>query len=469
MNELTELTIREASELLAKRSVSSVELVEATLRKIEETDPFVHAYENVFADDALKAAHQADSELSQGHQHGPLFGIPLGVKDNMYTKNFPTEGGSRILAGFIPNYDATVVRKLKKAGAILIGKTVCHEFAYGVNEPPTRNPWNLACYPGGSSAGSGVAVSVRSAYGALGSDTGGSIRIPASMNGIVGLKPTYGLVSCYGVLPLAWSLDHVGPITRTVEDCALILQAIAGYDPNDPGSIDISVPDYSANLKSGSKGLRIGLERDYFLYKGVTEDVKIAVESVIKDYEHQGAVIVDVEIPELDISTEILSTIMSSEASTYHRANLRERSDDYDPATRIMLEIGELIPATHYLTAQRARTRFRNTFANTFQSHKLDAMLWPTIPLTTVPLDDLYNFRHKDEEETPMQAYVHHTFSANITGQPALSVPCGFSEDGLPIGFQLLGQPFAETTLFRLAYAYEQAHSWYAFKPMLSI
>ena len=393
--------------------------------------------------------------------------IPIAVKDNMYTKGIPTEAGSKVLAGFVPDYDATCVHRLQEAGAILIGKTVCHEFAYGVNEPFTRNPYDLACYPGGSSAGSGVSVAVRSSFGSLGSDTGGSIRIPASMVGIVGLKPTYGRVSGYGVVPLAWSLDHVGPLARTVEDCALMLQVIAGYDPLDPVSIDAPVPNYCAELEDGVKEKRIGVERSYFFYDGVIDDVRRVVDGAIAEYARQGAEIVDVNVPELEHTVETLLTIMLSEASAFHRQMLRHHGSEYDPATRKLLELGEFVPATHYITAQRVRAAFRAVVAKQFQSCRLDAMLWPTIPLPTVPLAELGLERRDKAGETPMQSYIHHTFSANLTGQPAISVPCGVTSAGLPIGFQLIGRPFAESTLFRLAHAYEQAYAWPKFEPSL--
>jgi aspartyl-tRNA(Asn)/glutamyl-tRNA(Gln) amidotransferase subunit A len=468
MNDLTDLTISEASDLLAKRKISATELVEATLRRIDGTDPAVRAYARVLDDDARRAAQHVDREIARGKRRGPLHGIPIAVKDNCYTRNIPTECGSRVLSDFVPGYDATVVRRLRDVGSLIIGKTICHEFAYGVNEPPTRNPWNILCYPGGSSAGSGVSVAVRSAFGSIGTDTGGSIRIPASMNGIVGLKPTYGRVSSYGVIPLATSLDHVGPLTRTVEDCALMLQAIAGYDPLDAASINHPVPDFCLELENGVNGLRIGLERDYFFYDGVTEDVRESVEKVITEYQDQGAEIVELKIPELESSIEVVTTIMLAEASAYHRHLLRDHASEYDPATRGMLELGEFVPATHYLTAQRARSLMRDTVAGLFKAHDLDAMLWPTIPLPTVPLDGLFDVRRDRPGETPMQAYIHHTFSANITGQPAITVPCGLSSTGLPVGFQLLGRPFAEGTLFRIARAYERTHTWFALFPKMA-
>jgi aspartyl-tRNA(Asn)/glutamyl-tRNA(Gln) amidotransferase subunit A len=244
-----------------------------------------------------------------------------------------------------------------------------------------------------------------------------------------------------------------------------VLQAIAGHDPQDPASIDRPVPDYCAEIEVGVRGLRIGVERDYYLYEGVTDDVRAAVEDVIADYEQQGATVVEVSIPELAFTVETLLTIMLSEASTYHRQFLRRRGADYDPATRAMLELGELVPATHYLTAQRARSLFRNAIRRLFQEYHLDAMLGPTIPLPTAPLEALFTMRQDGIGETPMGSYIHHTFSANLTGQPAISVPCGLSRAGLPIGFQLMGRPFAEATLLRLARAYERNHTWHALYP----
>jgi aspartyl-tRNA(Asn)/glutamyl-tRNA(Gln) amidotransferase subunit A len=465
MAELPELTITEAARLLGQRAITARELVEATVRRIEETEPHVHAYVAVYAEQALRDARQADREIAHGHWRGPLHGIPLGIKDLVYMKGAVTEAGSRVLGGFIPDYDATVVERLRQAGAIIVGKTVTHEFAYGVNTPATRNPWDLACYPGGSSAGSGVAVAVRSAFGAVGTDTGGSIRVPASMNNIVGLKPTFGRVSRYGIVALSPSLDHAGPLARTVEDCALLLQAIAGHDPQDSGSIDHPVPDYRDVLQEGAAGAVIGVERDYAFYEGVSGDVRAAVEAVIEDFREQGATIVEVSMPELHLVTAALLTILLPEASAYHRQWLRERWADYDPATRIMLALGELVPGTHYVTALRVRRLLRETMKTLFNSYQLDALLTPTLPVTTVPIDQLAV--PLESGETPLTSLLRCTPMANITGQPALSAPCGLAGNGLPIGYQLVGRPFAEATLFRLARAYERNYAWHTQQPSL--
>ena len=460
MSELTELSLSEVSEMLAKRSISAVELTEANLQAIEKTEPTIHAYANVLADEALKAAQQSDAEIADGNRLSPLHGVPIGIKDNIYTKGIVTESGSRVAEGFVPDYDATCVKFLKRAGAIIIGKMHCHEFAYGVNKPPTRLPWNMECYPGGSSIGSGVAVTSRSSFGALGTDTGGSIRVPASINGIVGLKPTFGRVSIFGVVPVAWSLDNVGPMTRTVKDNALLLQGMAGYDPNDKNSVNQPVPDFTAEIDSGVRGLRIGIERDYFFYDGVSDEIRAAVEGVIAEYKEQGAEIVEVSMPELEITQDALFTIVLAEGSTYHRKLIREHADKYDPATLTTIKLGELVPATQYIAAQQARALFRDAQRSAFINNQLDAMIWPTMPITTVPFDDMNQPRKDGFDGTPIGAMCHHTFNSNLAGQPALSVPCGITSDGLPFGFQITGRPFDEAMVYKIAYAYERNHDW---------
>jgi aspartyl-tRNA(Asn)/glutamyl-tRNA(Gln) amidotransferase subunit A len=463
MSELSTLTIEEAANLISTRAVSCLELTEAVLARIEETEPVVLAYTRVFAEAARESARQADREVGRGRWRGPLHGIPLAIKDIFYVNGAPTEAGSRVLEGFRPPYEATVVTALRQAGAIIVGKTVTHEFAWGANVVPTRNPWRLDCFPGGSSAGSGVSVAVGSAYAALGSDTGGSIRIPASMNGIVGLKPTFGRVSRYGVVPLGSSLDHVGPLTRTVADCAIMLQTIAGRDPQDSGSADVPVPDYRAELDTGVDGMVIGIERDHSLYPGVKDDVRTATAAVIEELSDQGAEIVDVKLPELDLGLLVGITILLAESSMYHRRWVRERPDGYEQGTRILVQLGEALPATHYLTAQRVRALIKERTKQAFRAYGLDAMIAPTMPITTVPVAEME--RIDESGESPRTRILHHSFSANVTGQPALTIPGGFDRDGLPIGVQLLGRPFGESTLFRTARAYERRHDWHKRRP----
>lgn len=465
MSDITNLTITEAGGLLSRRAISSLELTDMTLRKAEETEPILQAYVVLLKEMARESARQADRELACGIWRGPLHGIPLAIKDIFYLLGAPTEAGSRAMSGFTPPFEATSVSRLRQAGAVLLGKTVTHEFAWGANVVPTKNPWRLDCFPGGSSAGSGVAVAVGSAFAALGSDTGGSIRIPAAMNGVVGLKPTFGRVSRYGVFPLGSSLDHVGPLTRTAEDCALVLQAIAGYDRHDSGSIDVPVPDYRTEIDAGVKGLTIGVERDHSFFPAVADDVRSATEAVIDELAGQGARIVDVKMPELDLGSFVGITILLAESSMYHRRWIREKAADYEPGTRILVELGELLPATHYLTAQRTRALIKNRMEQLFRAHSLDAMIAPTIPVTTVPVADME--RVDEAGESPRTTILHHSFPANVTGQPALSIPCGFDREGLPVGFQLLGRPFDEATLFRVAHAYEGINEWYRRRPTL--
>ena len=461
-NALINLSISQAAAALQTGEISALALTEATLARIKLTEPTVHAYAAVPAESALEAAATVDADIAAGKYRGPLHGIPIGIKDIIDTKGVLTEAGSKVLAGNVPTRDATVTRKLAEAGAIMIGKTIPHEFAYGVNEPPTRTPWALDSYPGGSSTGSGVAVTARSAFGAIGTDTGGSIRIPASINNIVGLKPTYGRVSAHGVIPLSWTLDHVGPMTRTVLDNALMLNAIAGHDPLDRTSARQPVPDFTHGIDAGVRGLRIGIDRDYVLYPGVIDDVRAATEAVISELADMGAEIVEFSLPEFELTPETLFTVMMAEAAAYHRETLREKGDLYDPATRATLMLGELLPATHYVVGLQARERYRSAMQELFKREKLDALISPTMPLPTAPLTDLHTPRKDmDIPETPMISYIHHTFSANLGGQPAISCPAGFTRDNLPIGYQLMGRPFDEATLFRIAHAVESAHDWH--------
>lgn len=461
--ELINLSISEAASALRRGETTSVALTQATLARIKQTEPMLQAYATVAAERALAAAARADREIAAGRGRGPLHGIPVGVKDNCYTRGVLTEVGSKVLAGFVPGYDSTVVAKLYAAGAILIGKTRCHEFSCGGSEPPTRTPWDLERFPGGSSIGSGVALTARSAFGAIGTDTGGSIRIPASINNLVGMKATYGRVSAFGVVPLAWSLDHVGPLTRTVRDNALMLGAIAGYDPKDANSARVDVPDFSAGIKSGVRGMRIGIDRGYFLYPGVVDSVRAATEAVIGELAGLGARIVAVSLPELALTRETLITIRLVESASYHRRQIRERGHLYSPGTRATLEMGQVLLATEYVAALRARERFRSAMKTLFQRENLDALISPTIPVPAPLRSEVWEPRQDMADgETPTDGFVHHVYPANLSGQPALSAPAGFTPAGLPIGYQLMGRPFAEATLYRIAYAYEQTQGWHA-------
>jgi aspartyl-tRNA(Asn)/glutamyl-tRNA(Gln) amidotransferase subunit A len=465
MTDLTDLTIAAAGSALRRGDVSCVDLITATLQAIRDTEPHIHAYTHVYTERAQTEAEQRDNELARGRWRGPLHGIPIAIKDLLYTIDAPTEAGSAALEGFVPTFDAAIVERLREAGAVIVGKTVTHELAYGVNAPRTRSPWGSDHYPGGSSAGSGASVSARSAYGAIGTDTGGSIREPASLNALVGLKPTFGRVSRYGVVPLSYSLDHAGPMTRTVIDSALLLGAIAGYDHRDRGSIDEPVPDYLSDIEAGVRGLRIGVERSYFFGKSVWAEVRTSVESVIDEFAEMGAEIVEVAIPELKSVGAVGLTILLADASAEYRTLLRERGHRLDPATRVMLELGELVPGTHYVQALRARTLLQQIARRVYTANGLDALISPTLPTTTIPMAELG--APGQDGEDPMTAAIDATWPANVTGLPALTIPCGFSHEGLPIGVQLLGRPFCEPMLYRLARGYERNHDWSSRKPTL--
>jgi aspartyl-tRNA(Asn)/glutamyl-tRNA(Gln) amidotransferase subunit A len=465
MNDLVDLTIRHASRLMIRREISAVDLVEAILEQLATTEVLVEAFALVLSEQSKRDAQQADTELARGVWRGPLHGIPLGVKDICYTKGIPTRAGSVVLKDFVPTFDSTVVSRLRDAGAIIIGKTTTHEFALGQRLEPTTNPWDGAYYPGGSSVGSGVATAVRSIFGAIGTDTAGSIRSPASINGIVGLKPTYGRVSRYGVIPASPSLDHVGPMARTVEDCALLLQAIAGHDPRDSTSGDWPVDDFCRELDQGVSGLRIGVDRDYYFSDRVQGSVRSVVEDALRNLEAAGADLVEIKVPAYEQMMATGLTILTVEASAVHRRLLRQHSSDYSLGTRLLLKAGELVPGVQYVNAQRTRMLLRKEVQHAFQAYQLDALVAPTLPVPSVPLDGLSTSLVQKTDEANLSGFVKHCIPANVTGQPALSLPCGFTPGGLPIGLQVVGRPLKESTLFRIARTYERANPWCNSRP----
>jgi aspartyl-tRNA(Asn)/glutamyl-tRNA(Gln) amidotransferase subunit A len=441
VEDIHRLTIGAVSELLSRRELSAVEVLEATLARIAETEPVVHAYAGVMTASARADAERADRELAAGRPRSRLHGVPVAVKDVVHTRGFPTEAGSRVLAGFVPASDAKVVELLKRAGAVVVGKTVTHEFGYGQNAVPTRNAWDHARFPGGSSAGSAVAVAVGSAYGAIGTDSGGSVRIPAGLNGVVGLKPTNGRVSCEGVIPLSPTLDTVGPLARTVADCAHLLHAIVDDDP-------------TARIGASVEGLRIGVERTYFFHDAVEDDVRAAVESATQELAEAGAVVVDVVVEDLERAVPAAWALMSVEAAEWHRELLRERGHDYVAATRAVLEAGAARPADDYVAAQRARKRVQASLARAFASYALDVLVAPSVPTTAVTVEEVAH-ELATGEPGAMAASLHQSVVANVAGVPALSVPCGLDSRGLPIGLQIVGRPLREDVLFQVGHAYE--------------
>lgn len=461
MDELVALTIAEAAEGLRARHFSASELVAAVIDRARETEPRLHAYARLMVEEAQESAVEADRELARGERRGPLHGIPIGVKDLCFTAGVPTEAGSRAMAGFVPTFDATVVRRLREAGAVVVGKTVTHEFAYGLNIPVTRNPWDPSMAPGGSSAGSGVATAVGSAMAAIGTDTGGSIREPAAFNGIVGLKPTFGRVSRYGVVALSPSLDHVGPLAGSVEDCAILLEGIAGQDPLDPASAPEPVADDRASLDAGVRGLRLGIERSFFYGPHVEPEVRSLVEAAETELEKAGADLVSISVPELDQAAVIGMTIMQPEASDLHQERLRGHADDYEPGTRLNLEFGQMIPARHYATALRARRWFSSALRDAFRRDRLDALLSPTSPTASIPLEhSVGDYLGGTHQLVDLSAGIKHTIFANVAGVPALSLPCGLAKGRYPVGLQIVGRPFDEGTVLRIGRAYERRTAW---------
>ncbi len=457
--DLRDLTISEAAEMVRGQKLSPVELTRTMLERIERLDPQLNSYITVTADSALAEAERAEQSAGRGEELGPLHGVPLALKDLFDTAGVRTTAGSKILADRIPERDATVVQRLRGAGAVLLGKLNMHEFAFGVTTQnphygPCRNPWNTDCIPGGSSGGSGAAVAAGLCLGALGSDTGGSIRIPASFCGIVGLKPTYGRVSRAGVVPLSWSLDHAGPMTRTVRDAAVLLGVIAAHDPADPASAAQAVPDYTAGLEDGVRGLRVGLPRRYF-YEQVEPDVAAAVEQAIAVLRTEGAEVCDVDLAAIESAGLAFQVIILAEAAAYHARTMRERPQDYGEDVRLRLEPGALYPATQFVDAQRLRRRVVDGFLTALAG--VDVLVTPTLPMTAPRIPG-----PKVETPNPVTRF---TFPANLAGLPAISLPCGFGTDGLPIGLQIIGRPFDESTVLRAGRAYERATDWHTRRP----
>jgi aspartyl-tRNA(Asn)/glutamyl-tRNA(Gln) amidotransferase subunit A len=457
-------SIGEAALRIRTRQLSPVELTQAVLDRIDAVDGRVKAYVTVLHDAALEQARQAEQAIMGGEYRGPLHGIPIAVKDLYDTAGVRTTSSSKVRAEHVPVRDAAAVERLRAAGAVIVGKTVTHEFAYGVVSRPTRNPWNLDHIPGGSSGGSGAALAADECLGALGSDTGGSIRIPSSVNGVAGLKPTYGRISKHGVMPLSWSLDHAGPMARRVGDLAILLAELAGYDARDPTSAREPVDDYSRDLHAGVRGLRLGVPTNYF-FDNAEPEVEAAVRAAVGSLADQGAEIREVSIPELELAMVAEFAIVFPEASAIHQKWLRRQAADYGEDVRLFLEVGELYLATHYLKAQRVRALVRDGLRRAFEG--LDALLTPTLPQPAARADqDAFNGPNGTAEPV-INAYVRTCCPFNLSGQPALSVPCGFTRGGLPIGLQIVGRPFDEALVLRIGQAYEAATDWHRRSPPL--
>ncbi len=468
MSELVWSSMAALARLIATKEVSPVEVVGAYLERIEARDGELRAFITVCGDAALDAARRAEADLAAGRAAGRLHGVPYAAKDLYATRGVATTGGSRILAGSVPAEDATVVSRLGQAGAILLGKLNMHEFAYGpegLNDHygHARNPWDggEARVAGGSSSGSGVAVAAALAPGALGSDTGGSIRIPAALCGITGLKPTYGRVSRAGVLPLAWSMDHAGPMTRTAADGALLLEAMAGYDPADPSTSVLPVPDYSAALSGEAKGLRIGLLRAAFL-DACAPEVAAAVEQAVAVLRGLGAQVDEVELPHLAEIPAAASAIVGSEALAYHAEWLRTRPGEYQADVRERLRLGAFVSGAHYVRGQQLRALVRREIDGALT--RRDLLLAPTTPFVAPRVGErqVSVGGHGVDVRTSLLRF---TRPFNFSGHPACSAPCGFTAEGLPVGMQVIGRPFDEATVLRAVDAYQRATDWHTRRP----
>ncbi len=486
--ELYQMTIHELHELLTNRQLSSRELTGAVFERIDAVESLVHAYISLTREEALRQAETADQHLRQGSA-GPLTGIPIAIKDIFCTAGIATTCGSKILETFVPTYDATVIKKLKAQHAVVIGKTNMDEFAMGSSTEtsyfgPTRNPWSLDRVPGGSSGGSAAAVAADECIAALGTDTGGSIRQPAACCGVVGMKPTYGRVSRFGMVAFASSLDQGGPFAKDITDTALMMNCICGYDPLDSTSVHRDVPDYSQALVRDVSDLTIGVPREYFNSPGIDPQVEQAVWNALRELERHGAAIKEVSLPHTEYAVAVYYLIAPAEASsnlarydgvkygyrTPHETGLREmyeltRSEGFgaEVKRRIMLGTYALSAGyydAYYKKASQVRTLIRRDFEQAFQI--CDLIVTPTAP--TPP------FRLGEKINNPLQMYLSDIFTipANLAGLPGLSLPCGLSSEGLPIGMQIIGNYFAEETLLRCAYCYEQQSEWHLKKPGLA-
>jgi aspartyl-tRNA(Asn)/glutamyl-tRNA(Gln) amidotransferase subunit A len=451
-------SIAELGRRYRAKEVSPVEVVTTLLARIERLEPTLHSFITLTKDRALTEARAAESAFQRGDARSPLVGIPIGYKDIYCTRGVLTTGGSALFADRVPDVDATTVTKLQAAGCVMMGKLLTHEFAMGIQFPGHRfpaatNPWNVQHMPGGSSSGSGAALAAGLLPAATGSDTGGSIRGPAAFCGIAGIKPTYGRCSRAGVLSLSWTLDHTGPMARTVEDCALLLQAMAGHDPLDPASSREPVGDYVSTLGAGIRGLRVGVPRAYF-FDGLDPEVGAAFETSLRELEKLGATVRDVTIPSIH-TTPAFMVILLAEAWAYHERDLRERPNLYGDVLRERFQAGALLSAGEYVQAQRLRSRLCADVDEVMKS--VDVLATPTQTGPATPFVKAFdpNFGFPKSNMPPF----------NITGLPALAVPNGFSKSGLPLSLQIAGRAFDETTVLRVGHAYERATEWHTRRP----
>lgn len=467
-NQLAFKSVAQLAPMIQSRELSPLELVEVYLERIDRLDKKLGAFITVCRDQALETAKQAEKDIRAGNYIGPLHGIPISIKDQFDTEGVRTTLGSRIFSDNIPDRDATIVTRLKQSGAVLLGKLNLTEFAFGDTRfypyGIPRNPWNPDMIPGGSSSGSGIAVAASLSAATIGEDTGGSVRLPAAMCGVTGIRPTFGRVSRYGSFPMSWSMDIAGPLTKTVEDCALVLGAISGHDPKDPLSSRKPVPDYTAHLRDGIGGMRVGYLVEHVEAEGIDEEIKHGVKKAISVFEELGARVAPISVPLVSKAGAIFIGTCDTDAAGAHEELLRTRAKDYDPATRTRLFASSLLPSTLYHRAQRARELLRRQMNDAFK--KVDVILSPTIPTPPIHVDEAAK-PFVDAEDVRARLFGDRSLSApySLAGLPALTVPCGFNSAGLPMGLQIGGRAFEEATIMRAGAAYESITEWHTRRP----
>ena len=464
--DLTQLSVSQLGHLIQRRDVSPVEVAEAFIRRIDALEPRLNAFITRVDEHALQSAREAEEEILRGDYRGPFHGIPVGLKDLFWTKDIRTTSGSLIDGEFVPAEDSAVASRIKAAGAYCIGKLHMTEFAFdgtslNPHYGPARNPWDLARMAGGSSSGPGAAMAGGQVPIAIGTDTGGSVRVPAALCGITGLKPTFGLISRYGVTPLSWSMDHVGPMTRTVGDAALALNMLAGYDSRDPDSLRMAPQDYSRELDGGVQGMRIGVPKD-FIWDVMDLEVEQAFRAAMTQMESLGSRVREASFPDLGLINAAGSIVQTSEAGIIHRSRVLEQGRRFDPVIRRRIESGLFIPAEAYLHAQQVRAKLRGVLLETLKDVELLAT-----PTTAIAAPEIEQERAVIQgQDVPIrEALLRITRVFSTVGLPAISVPCGFTKGGLPVGLQLVGKPFSESLLLRAAQAYQESTDWHLRRP----
>ena len=463
LHDVPYLSIAQLSELIRSKEISSLEATDAYLDRISRIDGILNSYITVTHEEARKSAVEADESIADGNYHGLLHGIPLAVKDQFFTKGIRTTAGSNLLSEFIPEKDAVVVEKLKAAGSVILGKLNLSEFALGesFSHPAgtPRNPWDLNRNPGISSSGSAAATSAFLCASALAEDTGGSTRIPAAWCGLAGLRPTWGRVSRRGVIPVSWSMDTVGPVARTVEDCAITFQAIAGYDPEDPYSWNTPVPDYRLGLSGGVSGLKIGVLKEKVALGNLEPQTLEAMHTAIDQLKSLGAIVEEVSIPSVECAGVASKCITDMDGGYLHHERLKTRAQEYDHNSRVRLITGILTPAQSYIKAQKLRKIVRDDILETLS--RVDALILPTSPGPAPNIPEKAGIANQEDAQSRISGVRNFTGAFNLAGLPALSLPCGFTSENLPLSIQIAGRPMDEELLFRLGHTYQQITDWH--------